>query len=88
MVVVVGVEVVDGVEGVEGGRVVEGGNVVQSTSSSGQSTKPSHQDVVLMHTLDVGHSLVPSGQGLHTHPHVGVSTACSPYKQIGIKSSM
>lgn len=52
--------------------------VVQLVSSSGQSSIPSHQDVSLIQILLVGQSLVPSGQGLHTHEHSSVTTDCKP----------
>jgi hypothetical protein len=61
--------------------VVGAVGVVQSLSSSGQSSTPSHQDVTLMQMLLVGHRTVPDGQGLQTHPHVGVSSLCRPYDQ-------
>lgn len=70
-------------DGVVNNEVVVVGTVgvVQSLSSSGQSSTPSHQDVVLMQMLLVGHRTVPDGQGLQMHPHEGVSSLCRPYDQ-------
>jgi hypothetical protein len=50
--------------------------VVHSFSSSGQSSKPSHQDVALIQMLLVGQRTVLGGQGLQMQPHEGVSTFC------------
>lgn len=55
--------------------------VVQSLSSSGQSSKPSHQDVALMQMLLVGQRTVLGGQGLQMQPQEGVSTLCRPCNQ-------
>lgn len=55
--------------------------VVHSLSSSGQSSKPSHQDVALIQMLLVGQRSVSGGQGLQTQPHEGVSTLCSCYRK-------
>jgi hypothetical protein len=67
--------------GVLGVTVVGTVSGVQSLSSSGQSSKPSHQDVALMQMLLVGQSTVPGGQGLQMQPHEGVSTLCKPCKK-------
>ena len=55
--------------------------VVHSLSSSGQSSKPSHQDVALIQMLLVGQRTVPGGQGLQIQPHEGVSTLCRCYSK-------
>lgn len=55
--------------------------VLHSLSSSGQSSKPSHQDVALIQTLLVGQRSVPGGQGLQMQPHEGVSTLCRCYSR-------
>lgn len=55
--------------------------VVHSISSSGQSSKPSHQDVALIQTLLVGQRTVSGGQGLQMQPHEGVSTLCRCYSK-------
>lgn len=52
---------------------------VQLVSSSGQSTIPSHQLDSLMQVPLVGHIIVPSGQGLQTHPHCAVISAVKPF---------
>lgn len=55
--------------------------VMHSLSSSGQSSKPSHQDVALIQTLLVGQRTVLGGQGLQMQPHEGVSTLCRCYRK-------
>jgi hypothetical protein len=70
------VAMVDGVVTVAGAD-----GVVHSLSSSGQSSRPSHQDVALIQMLLVGHRTVSGGQGLQIQPHEGVSTLCRPCKQ-------
>jgi len=56
-------------------------SVVHSLSSSGQSSKPSHQDEALIQMLLVGQRTVPGGQGLQMQPHEGVSTLCRCYSK-------
>jgi hypothetical protein len=60
---------------------VETDGVVHSLSSSGQSSKPSHQDVALIQMLLVGQRTVPGGHGLQMQPHEGVSTLCRFYSK-------
>lgn len=72
-----------GVNGVVNSAVAAVGTdgVVHSLSSSGQSSKPSHQDVALIQMLLVGQRTVPGGQGLQMQPHEGVSTLCRYYSK-------
>lgn len=75
--------VTEGVNCVVNGAVAAVGTdgVVHSLSSSGQSSKPSHQDVALIQMLLVGQRTVPGGQGLQMQPHEGVSTLCRCYSK-------
>lgn len=50
-----------------------GTGVVQVSSSSGQSSMPSHHDVTLRQKLLEGHSLVSGGHGLQTQLHEAVT---------------
>jgi hypothetical protein len=61
-------------------------DVVHSLSSSGQSSKPSHQDVTLIQMLLVGQRTVPGGHGLQVQPHEGVSTLCRFYSKEKLSS--
>lgn len=54
--------------------------LTQSTSSSGQSIMPLHQEVSFMHTPFVGHKIVFFGHDSQLQLHLSVKTGLKPWK--------